>query len=67
MFEKVLLNVQPICYPRVKEFRTCVFAGGTYMEQLKTLLSKLDEDNDLNIIRQLCAILYRYLEKRGRL
>ncbi len=37
------------------------------MEQLKTLLSKLDEDNDLNIIRQLCAILYRYLEKRGRL
>lgn len=37
------------------------------MEQLTNLLSKLDEKNDLNIIRQLCAILYRYLEKRGRL
>lgn len=36
------------------------------MEELKSLLLKLNED-DLTIIRQLCAILYRYLEKRGRI
>ena len=37
------------------------------MDQLKTLLSKLSDEDDSNIIRQLCAIIYRYLEKRGRL
>ena len=39
------------------------------MEGLKILLSKLDEldDSDYKIIQQLYAILYRYLEKRGRL
>lgn len=37
------------------------------MEKLKTLLMKLDDKKDSNIIRQLCAIIYRYLEKRGRL
>jgi hypothetical protein len=39
------------------------------MEELKILLSKLDEldDSDHKIIQQLYAILYRYLEKRGRL
>ena len=36
------------------------------MEGLKILLSKLD-DSDHKIIQQLSAILYRYLEKRGRL
>lgn len=36
------------------------------MEELKILLSKLD-NSDHKIIRQLYAILYRYLEKRGRL
>lgn len=36
------------------------------MEQLQKLLSKLDE-SDKVIIRQLCAVVYRYLEKRKRL
>lgn len=36
------------------------------MEKLQILLSKLD-DSDYKIIQQLYAILYRYLEKRGRL
>ena len=36
------------------------------MEQLKNLLSKLNE-SDSKIIKQLYSILYRYLEKRGRL
>ena len=36
------------------------------MEELKILLSKQD-DSDHKIIQQLYAILYRYLEKRGRL
>lgn len=36
------------------------------MEELNKLLLKLNE-NDSQIIRQLYAILYRYLEKRGRL
>ena len=36
------------------------------MEQLKNLLSKLNE-SDSEIIKQLYSILYRYLEKRGRL
>jgi hypothetical protein len=36
------------------------------MKDLKILLSKLNE-SDYKIIRQLYAILYRYLEKRGRL
>lgn len=37
------------------------------MEKLKTLLTKLDDKKDSNIIKQLCAIIYRYLEKRGRI
>ena len=36
------------------------------MEQLQNLLSKLDE-SDKAIIRQLYAVVYRYLEKRKRL
>ena len=36
------------------------------MNELQDLLSKLEPD-DYKIIRQLCAIIYRYLEKRGRL
>ena len=36
------------------------------MKELKRLISKLNE-TDSYIIRQLCAIIYRYLEKRGRL
>ncbi|SCH18916.1 Uncharacterised protein [uncultured Coprococcus sp.] len=36
------------------------------MKDLKILLSKLNE-SDYKIIRQLYAILYRYLEKQGRL
>ena len=46
----------------------CFAVGRVYiMEKLKTLLTKLDDKKDSNIIRQLCAIIYRYLEKRGRL
>ena len=37
-----------------------------HMKDLKSLLSKLNE-SDYKIIRQLYAILYRYLEKQGRL
>lgn len=37
------------------------------MDQLKTLLSKLNDEDDKHIIIQLCAIIYRYLERRGRL
>lgn len=40
--------------------------GGLHMEQLKNLLSKLNE-SDTNIIKQIYSIIYRYLEKRGRL
>ena len=36
------------------------------MEKLNFLLSKLDK-TDYKIIQQIYAILYRYLEKRGRL
>nr|DAD89719.1 MAG TPA: hypothetical protein [Siphoviridae sp. ctWDo30] len=35
------------------------------MEELHNLLAKLNE-NDSKIIKQVCAILYRYLEKQGR-
>lgn len=37
-----------------------------YMNELKIMLGKLDE-NDSKIIIQLYTILLRYLEKRGRL
>ena len=40
--------------------------GGLHMEELEKLLSKLSEE-DCRIIKQICAIVYRYLEKRGRL
>lgn len=36
------------------------------MEKLQSLLSKLD-DKDIRFIEQLYALIYRYLEKRGRL
>lgn len=36
------------------------------LQNLKDMLSKLDE-NDSQIIKQLAAILFRYLEKRGRI
>ena len=36
------------------------------MNDLNALLSKLNE-SDYKIIQQLYAILYRYLEKKGRL
>lgn len=37
------------------------------MERLSAFIALLDEAQDGYILRQLCAILYRYLEKRGRL
>lgn len=37
------------------------------MTELNKLLQKLDGSEDGRIIRQVYAILYRYLEKRGRL
>lgn len=37
------------------------------MNKLKELLSRLHPEKDSYIIRQLYAIVYRYLEKRGRL
>ena len=39
---------------------------GEILEELQDMISKLNE-NDGFIIRQLVAILFRYLEKRGRL
>lgn len=33
---------------------------------LLDLIAVLDEKEDSRIVRQLCAILYRYLEKRRR-
>lgn len=36
------------------------------MKKLKNMLSKLNDDDDY-IIKQLIAILFRYLEKRGRI
>lgn len=36
------------------------------MDKLNNLLKKLDK-NDEQIINQLYAIIYRYLERRGRL
>ncbi len=36
------------------------------MQKLKNMISKLNDDDDY-IIKQLIAILFRYLEKRGRI
>lgn len=36
-------------------------------ERLLDFIAVLDEKEDGYIVRQLCAMLYRYLEKRGRL
>lgn len=33
------------------------------MDELKKMIEKLDESEDGRIIRQICAILYRYNEK----
>lgn len=40
--------------------------GELRMEELRILIEKLD-DKDECIVRRLCAIVQRYLEKRGRL
>lgn len=43
--------------------------GGIHMEpmqKLKNMIAKLNDDDDY-IIKQLIAILFRYLEKRGRI
>lgn len=37
------------------------------MAELNKLLQKLDGSEDRRIIRQVYAVLYRYLEKRGKL
>lgn len=37
------------------------------LEALIELLRKVDKSEDSRIIRQVYAILYRYLEKRGRM
>lgn len=48
-------------------FLECMFVKeGVHMKELHDLILKLNE-NDSYIIRQIYAILYRYLEKRGRL
>ncbi len=36
------------------------------MQKLKNMIAKLNDDDDY-IIKQLIAILFRYLEKRGRI
>ncbi len=36
------------------------------MQKLKNMINKLNDDDDY-IIKQLIAILFRYLEKRGRI
>jgi hypothetical protein len=36
------------------------------MQKLKNMITKLNDDDDY-IIKQLIAILFRYLEKRGRI
>lgn len=36
------------------------------MEELMELIKKLD-DKDISFIRQVIALIYRYLEKRGRI
>lgn len=36
------------------------------MQKLKGMITKLNED-DVHIIKQLIAIIFRYLEKRGRI
>ena len=71
MFEKVLLNVQPMCYPRVKEFRTSVFAGGTYMKNdisknfVIELMKQVDE-SDKKFLLQVYTIIKRHLDKKRR-
>ena len=48
-------------------FLECVFdKDELHMEELNDLILKLNE-KDSYIIRQIYAIVYRYLEKRGRL
>lgn len=48
-------------------FLECVFGKEElHMEELNDLILKLNE-KDSYIIRQIYAIVYRYLEKRGRL
>ncbi len=38
----------------------------SYLDEFKDMISKLDE-RDERIIKQLIAILFRYLEKQGRI
>ena len=37
------------------------------LEILQQYVQTLTNEKDEHIIRQLCAVIYRYLEKRGRL
>ena len=37
------------------------------MEESNTIIAKLDPEEDSKIIRQIVAIIFRYLEKRNRL
>lgn len=37
------------------------------LKRLKNMISKLDENDDSYIIKQLVIIVFRYLEKRGRI
>lgn len=69
MFEISPLNQTPTVILYNQGISNMCFAVGRVyiMEKLKTLLTKLDDKKDSNIIKQLCAIIYRYLEKRGRL
>lgn len=36
------------------------------IQKLKSMITKLNED-DVHIIKQLIAMIFRYLEKRGRI
>lgn len=64
MFVKLLKIFNPRCNI-ITNIRSEILEE-LHMKDLKILLSKLNE-SDYKIIRQLYAILYRYLEKRGRL
>lgn len=57
--KKVLLIGHSICYSNSKEFRTCVFAGGTYMsrkERIKIIIAWLKKADDKQLERLQCFI-----------
>lgn len=67
MFENLLKYNRDNSILIIRNFdRVLAGNGGLHMEKLNFLLSKLDK-TDYKIIQQIYAILYRYLEKRGRL